>query len=252
MNKYLKKALLYFIAIILMVFAWQIVHIIVANDYVVPSPWDTFSKIKHVTADAKFWTAYGNTMLRSVISFAISFAIALVLAVLAKQSHIIREIFVPGLAVLRSIPTMAVILMLLVWLTPKTAPIAVTLMVIFPMLYTSTLSAFDQVDNELISMCKVYRIPWFKRIAHVYLPISGAYLTAEAGAALSFSVKLMVSAEVLSNTYQSLGGMISQSKVYMDMPEMLALTLFTVATGVIIELLFKFLERVLFRWRVYD
>ena len=252
MKKHLKKALIYTLAIVLMVVAWHVVYKIVANDYVVPSPWETFSKLDDVWNNSKFWVAYGNTMLRSVISFAISFIVAFVLAVLAKKSNFIRELLVPGLSVLRSIPTMAVVLMLLVWLTPKAAPIAVTLMVILPMLYTSILSAFDQVDGELISMCKVYKISWIRRVFGVYLPISGAYLTAESGAALSFSVKLMVSAEVLSNTYKSLGGMISQSKVYMDMPEMLALTLFAVVTGMIIELLFKLLERVLFKWRVYD
>ena len=252
MNKHLKKALIYVLAIALLIIAWHIVYKIVANDYVVPSPWETFGKLGDVFSNKTFWVAYGNTMLRSIISFAISFVIALILAILAKQSSFIRELLVPGMAVLRSVPTMAVILMLLVWLTPKSAPIAVTLMVILPMLYTSILSAFDQVDSELISMCKVYRVSWIRGIFGVYLPISGAYLTAEAGASLSFSVKLMVSAEVLSNTYRSLGGMISQSKVYMDMPEMLALTLFAVATGMIIELLFKVLERVLFRWRVYD
>lgn len=252
MNKYLRKTLIYLFSFIVIVIIWAVACEIVGNDYVLPSPWETFAKLGDVIGQKNFRTAYGNTMLRSLISFAISLVAALFVATLSKLSRILREMIVPVLAVMRSLPTMAVILMLLVWLNPGTAPIAVTIMVILPMLYTSALAAFDQVDIELISMCRVYKVPVLKRILHVYLPISGAYLVSESGAALAFSVKLMVSAEVLSNTYKSLGGMISQSKVYMDMPEMLALTMFAVATGVAIELLFGLIQRLLFRWRDYD
>lgn len=252
MSKYLRKTLIYLLSIVIIVVIWAVACKIVGNDYILPSPGETFAELGHVIGQRDFRIAYGNTMLRSLISFAISLAAALLVAAVSKLSSILREMMVPVLAVMRSLPTMAVILMLLVWLSPGTAPIAVTVMVILPMLYTSALAAFDQVDSELISMCRVYKIPVLKRIFHVYLPISGAYLVSEFGAALAFSVKLMVSAEVLSNTYRSLGGMISQSKVYMDMAEMLALTIFAVATGVVIELLFDLLQRILFRWREYD
>ena len=231
---------------------WAVACLAAGNGYVVPSISDTFAEMGQVLREQSFYIAYGNTMLRSLEAFVISILAASAFAAASKSIRVVRDVLTPIISVVRAFPTRAVILMLLVWLNPGQAPVAVTVMVLFPMTYTSTLAAFDQLDEGIIRTCRVYRIPVWKRIFQVYLPVSGAYLLSEYGAALSFAVKLMVSAEVLSNTYRSLGGMISQAKVYLDIPRMMALTLLAVATGVLIEAVFELIVRAAFSWRFAD
>ncbi len=249
---FLKKAAAWAASIAVMIIIWAVAFLLAGNGYVVPSITETFAQMGQVLGEGSFYAAYGNTMLRSLEAFVISILAASVFAAISKSSKAARDVLAPIISVVRAFPTMAVILMLLVWLNPGQAPVAVTVLVLFPMTYTSTLAAFDQLDEDLVRTCRVYRIPLWRRFCQVYLPVSGAYLVSESGAALSFAVKLMVSAEVLSNTYRSLGGMISQAKVYLDMPRMMALTLLAVVTGVVIEALFELIVHVAFSWRYSD
>ena len=53
--------------------------------------------------------------------------------------------------------------------------------------------------------------------------------------ALSFSLKLTVSAEVLANTYQSIGGMMQEAKIYVEVPALFALTALVVIAGFLLE-----------------
>ena len=69
----------------------------------------------------------------------------------------------------------------------------------------------------------------------IYLPLSAPYVLKEAGGALSFSVKLVVSAEVLANTWQSLGGMMQETKVYNEIPQLFALVAVSFLAGLVLE-----------------
>lgn len=111
------------------------------------------------------------------------------------------------------------------------------------MLYAGISAALASVDPKLVEMSRVYRVPVRKRIFGLYLPSAAPYALREASAALSFSLKLTVSAEVLANTYQSLGGMLQEAKLYVEMPSLFALTILVLATGFLLEGLGSFAAR---------
>ena len=69
-------------------------------------------------------------------------------------------------------------------------------------------------------------------------PQSAPEFIAGAGAGLTLNLKLMVAAEVLSQTAYSMGYLLKTSKIYFEYPTMLALVIITVITGLIIEFLF--------------
>jgi ABC-type nitrate/sulfonate/bicarbonate transport system permease component len=84
-------------------------------------------------------------------------------------------------------------------------------------------------------MSKLYRVPLGRRIWGLYVPTAAPYAVKEWSAALSFSLKLVVSAEVLANTYISPGGMMQQARIFVEVPELFALTILTVLTGFLLE-----------------
>ena len=60
----------------------------------------------------------------------------------------------------------------------------------------------------------------------------------EAGAAVSFSLKLVVSAEVICNTNKSLGGLMQTAKTFnLDMATLFALVSLAFLLGLVLELL---------------
>ena len=115
------------------------------------------------------------------------------------------------------------------------------------MLYTGISSALATIDKDLEALCKVYRVPLKRRIFSMYLPIASPYIVREATGGASFSLKLVVSAEVLASTFISLGGMLQTSKIYMQTARTIALAVIVVLVGLLIEslgiLLARFVER---------
>lgn len=248
-NKIIQNVLYSAFALFFMWAGWIIAYRAIANDYLFPSVGDAFSSCFALLRSGSFYAAFGNTLLRTLVSFAVSFLCALVFSVASYMIAAVRGVLKPIMAVIRTVPTMAVILLLLIWTNPKTAPVIVTALVSFPMLYASFLSSLDAVDPDLKQMSRVYCLSFKDKIFSMYLPLSAPYVFGEAGSQFSFALKVMVSAEVLSKTYRSIGGMMSEAKMYVEISELLALTMLVVLAGAILEIFCFALKKAIVRWK---
>lgn len=214
---------------------WLIAYEAAGNDYLIPSLGASLRETGRILSAPGFWRAFGGTFSRTLFAFFLSFAAALVCSVVAYLLPAFGRFLSPLISVVRSLPTMAVILIILVWTTPSTAPVIVAFLALFPMLCAGMGAALAAVPPDLIEMSRIYRVPVQKRIFCLYLPCAAPYMLREGAAALSFSLKLVVSAEVLANTYQSLGGLLQEAKLYAEMPRLFALTLTVIAVGFLLE-----------------
>ena len=235
-------------AIALMWAVWIIAYFAEGNDYVIPSFWDTFAAMFSLFGGAEFWRAFGMTMLRTLISFALSFVLAAVLSSLAAASRPFNGIMRPVVAVLRSVPTMAIILILLLWTSPSAAPVVVSFLVAFPMVYSQFMAAFGGIDVRLAEMAKVYGVPASQRILKIYIPAVLPNILSQTGAVFSLTLKVMVSAEVMARTYVSIGGLMQDAKNFLEIPELFALTLVTVIVGGLLEWVLSKLTLLTRRW----
>lgn len=232
--------------------AWLIAYYAVANDYIIPSFFDTMKSMGKMFTERSFWVAFGNTLMRTAEAFVLSFVLAAALAALSSCGRGAAAFIQPIMVFLRTLPTLAVILILLIWTNPKVAPVAVTVLVLFPMIYAQIMAAIGDIDGELKEMAKVYRIPTRTRLFRMYLPLVSPNVLAQTGPNISMGLKIMVSAEVLANTARSVGNLMQYSRQVLEMPRLAALTLAAVAAGLVIELAFAQTERITRKWRVRE
>ncbi|MCD8201481.1 MAG: ABC transporter permease subunit [Clostridia bacterium] len=238
------------VAIVIMWVVWIIAYYAEGNDYVIPSFASTMSAMGTLFATKSFWTAFGNTMLRTLYAFLGSFALAAVFAVLSSASKTVSAIVGPIVSVLRSIPTMAIILILLLWTSHATAPILVGGLVTFPMVYSQMMASFGDVDRKLVDMAKVYGVSRTQRVFKIYVPETLPNILSQTGAGFSLTLKVVVSGEIMSNTYRSIGGMMQQARsLYIDIPQLFALTLVTVIVGFIMEFSLAQLRHICRKWK---
>lgn len=224
-------------ALAFLLIVWQIACAAIQNTYLLPPVWDCVKTAFSLLGKNEFWTAFWATFFRCLFAFFISFILAVFFAFIAYLLPLFSKFFTPFISLIRSLPTMAVILILLVLTTPLKAPIIVAFLTLFPMLYTSVYSALCATDETLIQMSKVYRVPLNKQIFLLYLPAALPGVTLGASAALSHSLKVVVSAEILAHTYQSLGGWMQEASLYVEMPTLFALVLIVFFTSLLIEIL---------------
>ena len=235
------------LAVLIMWAVWLIAGAIVGNEYLVPDFVLSAREFFTLFSSGFFWGALGWSFLRTLISFALSFLFALGCALLAVKFRPFSAFMRPIVAFLRTLPTMAVLLIILVWLTPRTAPIAVTTLVLFPMIYTQLSLGIDGADGEVLEMAKVYRLTLRQKLTCIYLPHLAPQTVEQTGTNLSFGLKLTVSAEVMALTYTALGGMMAEAREYINLARMAALTIVAVILGVGIELAFRFLSTMPYR-----
>lgn len=234
-ERLVKNCIAWAAAIGVLLAVWGIAYLIVGNGSIVPAFSDCVRALGSLLVSSAFYAAFFSTLLRVLCAFSISFVSALFLAVVSYLLPYFAKILAPIVSVLRVLPTLAVLLILLLFTSGALAPVAVAFLTLFPMLYTGLYAALKQTDTQLIEMSRVYKVPKKRQAFSLYLPTILPVAAREGAAAFALALKLVVSAEVLAMTAKSLGGMMQESKAYLDIPSLFALVLTALLVGLVIE-----------------
>ncbi len=226
------------VAVAFLCAAWLIAYWSVGNELLVPSPWRCLQEGGRLFRELSFWRGLFGTLSRALLAFGVSFVFALVFALVAYTVPSFAGFFAPVASALRSLPVMAALLILLFLFDGASAPVAVAFLSLFPVLYTGLYTAFTGVDERLIATARIYGATRLRRIAKVYLPLTAPHILREAGGGVSFSLKLVVSAEVLVGTARSLGGMMQEARLYTEVATLFALVGAAFFLGLLIETAF--------------
>ncbi len=246
----LKKNLIFSaVSILFMWIVWVLAYFILRNDYLLPSVGATFSALGRLLKEAAFWRAFAGTLLRTLWAFLLSLFLGVGLALLAGSWTWVRHFLSPIVSVLRTVPTMAIILVLLLWTNAAVAPVIVALLVLMPAFYAAALSALDGVRAEYGVLARAFRVNAKRKAFCMYLPLMAPDLLRQSGSVFSMGLKITISGEVLSQTFRSLGGMMQEAQIYVDMPRLLALTLLAVVLGFLLEIIGLIAYKLIVRWR---
>jgi len=242
-----KNFLLSLFALLALWGAWLTVSAVVKNDYILPSFSRTVSAAWELMGQADFWTAFSQTLLRTLLAFVLSVPLGVGLALLSALNGGVRAFLAPFVSILRTVPTMAVVLILLLWAGHTAAPVIVAMLVLFPAVYAAALAAYDGVTAQFGMLTRAYGVGTGQKIWRMYLPLSASVLLPQAGSVASLGLKITISGEVLANTYRSLGGMMQDAKMYLEMPRLLALTIVSLLLGFALEGLCVLIARLVMR-----
>lgn len=252
MKAELKKLDLIFcaVAVAAILLAWLAAYAGVRNPSIVPSPWETVKEACALMGSGEFWRAFGGTLLRTFLAFVLSLALGTTLAVLASVHPFVRAFLAPIVSVLRTLPTMAIVLILIILTGYDYAavPVLIGLLVLLPVLYAATLASIDEVKKEYGMVAETFRVPTAKKLFCMYLPLAAPPVLAQTGSVFSLGLKIVVSGEVLAQTAKSLGRMMQDASVYTAVPKLFALTLLCVLTGFALEGLCALIKWIVVRW----
>ena len=221
------------ITVLSMLIIWQIAYAICDNDLVVPSVNQTINRVFELLGSESFYLAFGMTLVRAVVAFMLAVVFAVALFVLSKTCEYMKVFCNTIVKVLRSIPTIAIILSILILTSSQIAPIFVAILVIMPIIYAGMCSFSVGIDIK--NVCYVYKISKKDYIKFIYLPKAQKDLLPIFSSSISLNLKIIVASEVLANTYQSIGGLMQENKVYFDMSGLIALALVTIVTATVLE-----------------
>lgn len=240
LNKFNKllNLILPLITVLVIILVWFFGSVIVDETIILPTPIDALGKMFSLFVSGVFWINLLGTIGRSLIAFGVSFVLGLGFAILIKFSNVSKPIIKIIISIIRAMPTIAVILLLLLWTNSKVASVVVTMLVVLPTMFSSMQEALNKIDKDIIDMMKIYNISKKDMFLKYILPIIMPSTIRSIGTGLALNIKLIVAAEVIAGTAKSIGNMMSEAKIYFETAELFAIVVFMIILSVVIELVF--------------
>jgi NitT/TauT family transport system permease protein len=233
----------------LIFFAWLIAAALTGREIILPSPGAVFDSLFKLFALPSFYGQVINTLLRTLISFAIALFTALILASLSALYKPLYRFLSPIILLLRSTPTISIILLALIWLKTQIAPMFIAFLIIFPALYAAAYGAIINVDSSLVEMSKVYKVSDKDMLLKLYIPSILPALFFSVKGNISLNLKIIIASEVLAQTQHSMGMGMQISKIYLDTPALMAWTVIAIVLSWLLEALTEVIRKSVIRWK---
>ncbi len=249
MNSIWKDKLYMGFSIIVLIIIWKILSNVVGWDIILPSPDITLENLVKILSSDGFFVIVGNTILKSLVGFLMAIFFATVIGIMAGIFNPIYYLFSPVANTIKAAPSISLILLALIWLGSDKTPVLVGFLVIFPILYSNIVEGIKNVDDELIEMAKVYKVPRLRVLRELYLPSIFSYFMAGASTAIGLNLKVVIAAEVLSQSMNSIGESMQLEKYYLNTAGVFAWTIIAIITASILEIILNTLHKRIEKWK---
>ena len=123
------------------------------------------------------------------MTFSCVFIISLILGVFSGYFKIIRLLLSPIVTFLRTVPTISVTIILLIWFGRDLGPIMIMALVIFPLLYELIGGAINDIDSDLLDVCLLFGATHFETFKALYYPQLLKILSSGVQATIGLSLK---------------------------------------------------------------
>lgn len=226
------------LAAVLALAVWQLAAHLLNNRLLLVGPIQVIGRLWELLPEKSFWSAVGFTFSRITLGFCLGFGLALVLAIFSARLPLMETLIHPYMAAVQTVPVASFIVIALLWLSGKKLSTFIAFLMVLPVLYSNLLQGIRAADGKLQEMAKVFRMPLWNRIRCIYTPAIRPYCLSACRSALGLCWKAGVAAEVIGVCGGSIGGMLYDAKVYLEIVDLFAWTLVIVMVSIGFELLF--------------
>ncbi len=228
---------------------WQFGHELYGS-FILPSPFETVDALLGLFSVPGFYEIAGNSIQRALIGFLLSAGIGTLLGTIAGYFFAAMRLLRPMVTLLMGVPPIAWIVLAIIWFGSSGGSAILTVVIAsFPIAFAGGLEGVATRDRALEQMARSYGASPFTRFRTVTLPHLFSYLYPAWITTAGNSWKVVVMAEVLSNT-GGIGGALANSRALFDIPQVMAWILLVVIFALFTEyVLLQPVREGLERWR---
>ena len=225
----------YSLCVIFYLLLWQLVSMWIGEEILLVSPIKVLFRLSELILEKEFWENITFTCIRILSGFFIALAFACILSVLAYSFNSFRIMMKPLVSAIKATPVASIVIVVLIWVSSKNLSIVISFMMAFPILYSSLLSGFDNVDKNLIEMADIFSFSFIKRFKYIYLPSVINSFISSLTTAIGLAWKSGVAAEVIGLPDGSLGERLYEAKTFLMSADIFAITLTVIVVSILIE-----------------
>ncbi|MFJ5298010.1 ABC transporter permease [Pseudomonas sp. NPDC088368] len=218
------------------------------HSYQMPAPSEIFTTLTDL-ANGALWKHISASLLRVLSGFGIGAGLALLFAAWVGLSREAEAYLEPTFAGLRSIPSLAWVPLLLLWLgIGETSKIVLIAIGAFFPVYLNGVAAIRGIDRKLVEVGKMYRFSQWQMILHLFLPAALPGLFTGLRSGLSLAWMFLVAAELIAAT-KGLGYLLSDGRETSRPDIVLAAIIVLALLGKISDGVLAMLEKRFLAWR---
>lgn len=220
---------------------WQLCAFFIHSDILIASPLVTLQTLCRLAVTASFWLTACTSLLRIFSGFLLGTVLAALLAWGSSRLSGLRILLSPLVTVIRTVPVASFIILALLWVSGRQLSTLISFLMVFPVVYTGTLSGFDSADPQLLEMSSLFRFSVWKRLYTIDIPAALPSFTASCRTAVGLAFKSGVAAEVIGLPEGTIGEQLYEAKIFISTGELFAWTVVLVLLALLCEKLIVFL-----------
>ncbi len=219
---------------------WQIASMIIDSKLLLPSPILVITSLCSLLQMSLVWQSIFFTISRLILGFLLAISCGILFACMAHRCFYIKQLLSPIMLVAKSVPVASFTILLLMLVSPSNLSIAISFIMILPIVYTNLAIAMEQLDPNLNEMATIFQLSLRSKIQYIYIPQMLAPFRSACSIGLGMCFKAGIAAEVIGLPDNSIGEQLYQSKIYLNMPDLFAWTILIILCSFLLEHLVSF------------
>lgn len=207
MKKYIiNRYSLTFLGIVFFFLLWYLIFILAGRSiYIFPDPITVIKRSFELFKKPYLYKCIWGSLYRMLIGYLGASILAIALGMIVGNYIKMKYVFNPTMIALRSIPTAALVFLLLVLAGFDNASPFIVGIVVFPMVYEATVSGYQHIDQNVLMAMRVDSANPIRNNFVIKLPLSMPYIAVGLTTSFALSFKIEIMAETLTSSSESYG-----------------------------------------------
>lgn len=214
---------------------WQLLAMAVNNPLLLPTPIQVLRCLGNLMQTAAFWQTAAVSIGRILLGMVSATGLAVLLAVCTAGSKWLNLLIAPAMTAMQATPVASFTILVLIWLDRDWVPVLICGMMVLPVVWRSVHTGITVTDRQLLEMAQVFRLSPLLILRRIYIPGVMPFFRSACASALGLGWKAGIAAEVLTVPRDSIGRMISESKLYLLTEELFAWTLAVIVLSLLLQ-----------------
>ena len=229
-----KKKILNVLGILFIFFVWFILSAYFDNSLIIPKIFDVFNAFIQMFSETRIYMLVFKLVMNIILTISASFIVGLVIAILSYKYEEFYNFVSPIMTLLKTIPIIAIIILLLIAVM-SLAPYVASSLVIIPIIFEGIYITLKQIDKNVTDDIKTISGFNLTVIIKFYIPLIFPNIITSLIQSFGLGLKVMVMAEYTSPKNNTFGAEIKRLYDNNNMEKVYALVLLLIILSFVVD-----------------
>ena len=231
---------------------WQIAACIINNDIFIPRIDQILNSLRDIVNNKNFAVIVLSTFVRTCISYLTAMFFAMIFGVLCFTCPVFNYVLMPFNSLCKTVPTLVLVVLALVWFDKDKAPFIVGFAIVFPILFEGIRNSFEEISSNIMPMTKISEAHIADKIFKIYIPKIKFYIMSISVSTFSLALKVVIAGEVHGQPKFGIGSEIQIEKMNFNTCGIFAWIIIIILISLMLDCINHILYRRVYRWKYED